>query len=119
MKTLNVTDKTGKVVNAVSVTEEDELMLMTSKGQSVRIRAGRAASCHLIDQPTQIFDKDNAQRNRHRPELTDGQHLNLLVGDNEAAEDFGIEMAVGMRHKCPSQTEDPRVTGKWSCGEFG
>jgi DNA gyrase subunit A len=39
VKTLNVTDKTGKVVNAVAVTEEDELMLMTSSGQSIRIRA--------------------------------------------------------------------------------
>ena len=39
VKTLNVTDKTGKVVNAVAVTEQDELMLMTSSGQSIRIRA--------------------------------------------------------------------------------
>jgi DNA gyrase subunit A len=39
VKTLNVTDKTGKVVSAVAVTEEDELMLMTSSGQSIRIRA--------------------------------------------------------------------------------
>jgi len=31
-------DKTGKVVNAVAVTEQDELMLMTSTGQSIRIR---------------------------------------------------------------------------------
>ena len=39
VKTLNVTDKTGKVVTAVAVTEQDELMLMTSSGQSIRIRA--------------------------------------------------------------------------------
>jgi DNA gyrase subunit A len=36
--TMNVTEKTGKVVAALAVTEKDELMLMTSKGQSVRIR---------------------------------------------------------------------------------
>ncbi|MCB1276924.1 DNA gyrase subunit A [Prosthecobacter sp.] len=36
--TMNVTDKTGKVVAAESVHETDELMLMTTKGQSVRIR---------------------------------------------------------------------------------
>jgi DNA gyrase subunit A len=36
--TMNVTDKTGKVVSALAVAETDELMLMTSKGQSVRIR---------------------------------------------------------------------------------
>ena len=38
--TMNVTEKTGKVVAALAVHENDELMLMTNKGQSVRIRAG-------------------------------------------------------------------------------
>jgi len=37
--TMKVTDKTGPVVGAVTVTMEDELMLMTSSGQSIRIRA--------------------------------------------------------------------------------
>jgi len=36
--TMKVTDKTGPVVGAVTVTEEEELMLMTSTGQSIRIR---------------------------------------------------------------------------------
>lgn len=36
--TMKVGDKTGEVVRAVSVREEDELMLMTSTGQSIRIR---------------------------------------------------------------------------------
>jgi len=40
VKTMNVTEKTGKVVSAVAVTEEDELMLMTSTGQSIRIKVG-------------------------------------------------------------------------------
>jgi len=35
---MNVTEKTGKVVAALAVKETDELMLMTSKGQSVRIK---------------------------------------------------------------------------------
>ena len=49
MKTMNVTEKTGKVIGALAVEEKDELMLMTTGGQSVRIRAeevretGRAA----------------------------------------------------------------------------
>ncbi len=38
--TMNVTEKTGKVVAALAVHDTDELMLMTSKGQSVRIRVG-------------------------------------------------------------------------------
>jgi DNA gyrase subunit A len=36
--TMNVTEKTGKVVAALAVADSDELMLMTSRGQSVRIR---------------------------------------------------------------------------------
>lgn len=36
--TMNVTDKTGKVVAAKAVHDKDELMLMTTRGQSVRIR---------------------------------------------------------------------------------
>jgi DNA gyrase subunit A len=36
--TMKVTDKTGPVVGAVTVTDQDELMLMTSTGQSIRIR---------------------------------------------------------------------------------
>jgi DNA gyrase subunit A len=35
---MKVTEKTGEVVGAVSVEETDELMLMTSGGQSIRIR---------------------------------------------------------------------------------
>jgi DNA gyrase subunit A len=38
---MNVTEKTGKVVAAVAVKETDELMLMTSKGQSVRIKVSQ------------------------------------------------------------------------------
>lgn len=38
IKTMNCTDKTGKVVSATVVSEEDELMLMTTAGQSVRIK---------------------------------------------------------------------------------
>ncbi len=36
--TMKVTEKTGTVVGALAVTSSDELMLMTSTGQSVRIR---------------------------------------------------------------------------------
>ena len=35
---MNINEKTGKVVAALAVHEADELMLMTTKGQSVRIR---------------------------------------------------------------------------------
>ncbi|MEO0448272.1 MAG: DNA gyrase C-terminal beta-propeller domain-containing protein, partial [Verrucomicrobiota bacterium] len=37
--TMKTTEKTGLVIGALAISEDDELMLMTSKGQSVRIRA--------------------------------------------------------------------------------
>ncbi|HYF34250.1 MAG TPA: DNA gyrase C-terminal beta-propeller domain-containing protein, partial [Prosthecobacter sp.] len=40
VKTIDITEKTGKVVAAMAVHESDELMLITSKGQNVRIRVG-------------------------------------------------------------------------------
>lgn len=40
--TMKVTEKTGPVIGALKVAEEDEIMLMTSAGQSVRIRAAEA-----------------------------------------------------------------------------
>ncbi len=43
--TMNVTEKTGKVVAALAVAESDELMLMTSSGQSVRIRVSEIREC--------------------------------------------------------------------------
>ena len=38
-RTMKITDKTGKVVGALVVHENDDIMLMTSSGQSVRIPA--------------------------------------------------------------------------------
>ena len=38
IKTMNCTDKTGLVVSATTVTDEDELMIMTNGGQSVRMK---------------------------------------------------------------------------------
>ncbi len=38
IKTMNCTDKTGRVVSATTVTDADELMIMTTGGQSVRIK---------------------------------------------------------------------------------
>jgi DNA gyrase subunit A len=40
--TMKVTEKTGRVVKALRVFEDDEIMLMTNTGQSVRIKASEA-----------------------------------------------------------------------------
>jgi DNA gyrase subunit A len=54
--TMNVTEKTGKVVAALAVTEQDELMLMTSKGQSVRIRVAEIRETGRNAQGVKLMD---------------------------------------------------------------
>jgi len=45
MITMKCTEKTGRVVGATAVEEEDELMLMTNGGQSIRIRVSEVREC--------------------------------------------------------------------------
>ena len=52
---MNVTDKTGPVVGAVTVTEEDELMLMTSTGQSIRIRVNEIRETGRVAQGVKLL----------------------------------------------------------------
>lgn len=54
--TMNVTEKTGKVVSALAVASSDELMLMTSKGQSVRIRVSEIRECGRNAQGVKLMD---------------------------------------------------------------
>jgi DNA gyrase subunit A len=52
---MNVTDKTGTVVSAVTVTEEDEFMLMTSTGQSIRIRVNDIRETGRVTQGVKLL----------------------------------------------------------------
>ena len=54
----------------------------------------------------------------HSPQLADRERLNALIGGDEAAERRGIEMAVGMRHKSPGETEHPRIPRERSLGQL-
>jgi DNA gyrase subunit A len=55
VKTMNVTEKTGLVVSAVTVTAEDELMLMTSSGQSIRIRVSEIRETGRVAQGVKLL----------------------------------------------------------------
>lgn len=52
---MKVTDKTGPVVRAVSVTEQDDLMLMTSGGQSIRIRCADVRQTGRVAQGVKLL----------------------------------------------------------------
>jgi DNA gyrase subunit A len=76
VKTLNVTDKTGKVVNAVAVTEQDELMLMTSTGQSIRIRVSEIRETGRVAQGVKLLTLKEGEKL---------QDISLVIPDGEDA----------------------------------
>jgi DNA gyrase subunit A len=76
VKTLNVTDKTGKLVNAVSVTEQDELMLMTSTGQSIRIRVSEIRETGRVAQGVKLLTLKEGEKL---------QDISLVIPDGEDA----------------------------------
>jgi len=75
--TMKVTDKTGPLVGAVTVTEQDELMLMTSTGQSIRIRVNEIRETGRNAQGVKLLT------------LKDGEKLqdvSIVIPDGEDAE---------------------------------
>ena len=52
---MNVTEKSGPLIGAVTVTEEDELMLMTSSGQSIRIRVSDIRQTGRVTQGVKLL----------------------------------------------------------------
>ncbi|RYD21102.1 MAG: DNA gyrase subunit A, partial [Verrucomicrobiaceae bacterium] len=74
VKTLNVTDKTGKVVSAVAVTEQDELMLMTSTGQSIRIRVNEIRETGRVAQGVKLLTLKDGEKL---------QDISIVIPDGE------------------------------------
>ena len=72
----------------------------------------------LVGQPPQVFQKDEAERYRNRPELPYGQGLDLLIGAQKAGQRGGVEMAVRMGDLGPDQFEHSWITVKRPLGEF-
>ncbi len=87
VKTLAVTDKTGKVVNAVAVTEKDELMLMTSTGQSIRIRVSEIRETGRVAQGVKLLTlKEGEKLQDISLVIPDGEDSDGGTGDETAAD---------------------------------
>jgi DNA gyrase subunit A len=89
--TMKVTDKTGPVVGAVTVTEEDELMLMTSSGQSIRIRAAEVRETGRNAQGVKLLTLKKGENL---------QDISIVIPDGEDAdgdedEDDGAQASAG------------------------
>lgn len=72
--TMKVTEKTGPVVGAVTVTEEDELMLMTSTGQSIRIRVNEIRETGRNAQGVKLLTLKKAEKL---------QDISIVIPDGE------------------------------------
>lgn len=92
VKTLNVTDKTGKVVNAVSVTEQDELMLMTSTGQSIRIRVSEIRETGRVAQGVKLLTLKDGEKL---------QDISIVIPDGEDSD--GALASAGEEETFPNE----------------
>ena len=81
---MNCTDKTGKVVSATVVSDEDELMLMTTAGQSVRIKVATV---------------------RETGRATQGVKL-MTLNEGESIQDISIVSPDDEDEEAPAETED-------------
>lgn len=77
IKTMNCTEKTGLVVSATTVTDADELMIMTSGGQSVRMKVSTIRTTGRATQGVKLItlnDKESIQE------------ITLVIPDDEEEE---------------------------------
>ncbi len=74
VKAMNVTDKSGPLIGAVTVTEEDELMLMTSSGQSIRIRVSDIRETGRVTQGVKLLTLKSGEKL---------QDISIVIPDGE------------------------------------
>lgn len=93
--TMKVTEKTGEVVSASTVFPEDELMLMTSDGQSIRIRCADVRECGRNTQGVKLVTmKDGVKL----------QDTARVVPDDEEVEENADSESEGSTEVAPEET---------------
>jgi DNA gyrase subunit A len=106
--TMKVTDKTGPVVGAVTVTAEDELMLMTSSGQSIRIRAAEVRETGRNAQGVKLLTLREGEKL---------QDISIVIPDGEDAE--GTQAVAGDELAEDSADDDAGEDDGGSIGDDG
>ena len=74
----------------------------------VGYRASRLVGRHPFGQPTQAFYQHHTQGSGQRPHFTQVEFASFLVGVEKLHQQFFVESPIGMRHKSPGNTVDPR-----------
>ena len=72
-----------------------------------------------IDQPPQILDQGQAQRDRDGPQLSDLEGLDVLIGVNEPFQPVDVESTVGVGNEGPGNAVNPGIAGERSGNELG
>ena len=97
IKTMNCTDKTGRVVSATTVTDADELMIMTTGGQSVRMKVDTIRETGRATQGVKLITLDGKESI---------QEITLVIPDDD---DEDEESAEGEADAIPSdEAEAPQ-----------
>ena len=86
IKTMNCTDKTGRVVSATTVTDEDELMIMTTGGQSVRMKVNTIRETGRATQGVKLITLDGKETI---------QEITLVIPDDDEDEEEATEAPEG------------------------
>jgi len=96
--TMKVNDKTGPVVGAVTVTNADELMLMTSTGQSIRIRVAEIREIGRNAQGVKLITLKEGEKL---------QDISIFIPDGEDAEGSdGAAASAGVSENDDTSDED-------------
>ncbi len=102
--TMKTTDKTGKVVGAIPVTESDEVMLMTDAGQSVRIRASDIRQAGRNTQGVKLMNLKEGE------EIQDIARVISDDAEEEAADE--AEETSGAEETASPETDAPESSGE-------
>ena len=86
IKTMNCTDKTGRVVSATTVTDADELMIMTTGGQSVRMKVNTIRETGRATQGVKLITLDGKESI---------QEITLVIPDDDEDEEEATETPEG------------------------
>ena len=77
--------------------------------ESVGLLPRRPAPHDSFDDTPEVFHEDDSDGDRHGPKLANRQGLHALVRSDEAPQNFGIEIAVGMGHEGPRHPENAGI----------
>ena len=87
-------------------------------GQSICFPARCPAAHDALGRASKILHEHDPQRDRDRPQLSDRQRLDALVGAHEPAQHVGVETTVRMGNEGPRDAEHPRISDERSVGQL-